>query len=174
MELKTRIKLLGLRPKDAPKGVTPNQFGKWLRAILGGGRVSVVGVSIVTLVCELMECRSSGSAGIFSEPEPKKVKGNYGGKEVEFVPAKVSMFSPVNPPVDKVPKKVKADKPAIALKATGFPSWGLNKTYKVVGGLLKLNFGDRAYKAWGVEKVDKNGVFVIDGVGYAVSEFEEV
>lgn len=113
MELKTRIKLLGLRPKDAPEGVTPNQFGKWLRAILGDGRVSVVGVSIVTLVCELMECRSGrfagGFAGIFSEP--KKVKGNYAGREVEFVPAKVSMESAppfVKPSVDKAPKPVKA------------------------------------------------------------------
>lgn len=84
-----RLKVSGLTPQDVVS--------------MSGGRIPITQAydwfrewKLSVIAALLLECymeRGSGSAEIFSEPEPKKVKGKYGGKEVEFVPAKVSMES---------------------------------------------------------------------------------
>lgn len=38
-----------LRPRDSPTGIAPERFGKWLRAIRRGERVSDIGVAVVRM-----------------------------------------------------------------------------------------------------------------------------
>jgi hypothetical protein len=60
------------------------------------------------------------------------------------------------------------------LQSTGLPSWGLDRTYKIIGSMLKLNYNGLAYKLLNVGKLDKKGEFVIEGVSHDVSGFTEV
>ena len=61
----------------------------------------------------------------------------------------------------------------IMLVPTGFYSWGVNMTYKVVGGKVKVNFGDIAYSA---DCPDIKAVkhFVVGGKRFPVSDFTEL
>jgi hypothetical protein len=83
----------------------------------------------------------------------------------EFTDAELEAIIPINGP---------AKSATYPLQSTGLPSWGLDRTYKIIGSMLKLNYNGLAYKLLNVGKLDKKGVFVIEGVSHDVSGFTEV
>lgn len=101
-----------------------------------------------------------GSAEIFSEEPISEPRA-----DIYDAPAILETIK------EKNAKKIQA-KTHIYLNTTGFPSWGADKTYKLAGTMLKVNFNGRGYNALGVTKIGDS--FVIDGIPYPVSEFTNV
>ena len=58
-ELKKRILLLNLQPKDAPGRIPVQTFGNWLRAVKNNGDVSPIAECVLELLCDKLENQNS-------------------------------------------------------------------------------------------------------------------
>lgn len=56
MELKERIRLLGVNIDDCPPGITRGHFSKMLHDVGAGRKLSNVSVSLLSLVCDMKLC----------------------------------------------------------------------------------------------------------------------
>lgn len=158
--LRSEIDIFGLSGKDAPPGVSQGHFTKMLWSIKNGGSISGVGISLVSIICDLRHLdlkvrRGSVNAMELSFLKVWELRDAVERVSTEHVEAPVFDPGPIEKRLSELVAHEAAPHPPINI---------LPGTFTVRGGKKVFNLNGTFWTG------GQDGLVVIEGFGYRYEE----